>query len=454
MKKVLFLTAVAVAMSACSNDVDLGMKDANKQNADNAIGFQVLNKNMSRATSLEDAKHYNFGVFAYKNTQAKNIMDNYLVGYFGPGYGYKKLTGTTDEGLNYTERSTTDSDWGYEGLGYDQYNHGTNGAGEKFYLKSQTEYMSNIENQYLRYWDLSASYVNFYAYAPYIKGKKTVTYTHSTHTIAFPFGSIQDGVDDESQFEYMYAAKKVPTTDFKKAVNLEFNRLSAKVNIAFYENIPGYTVTINNLKETDYKFISANPAKENSSTLEYSNGLYKSIGANITFNNDDDVTGSVTQVLTDGTSSDVYTDGQYLEFKIPTSHTAIAENANDAVNSKKASSYSPTTYYAIPKNNDTGLTFRLSFTLTSTTGETIKVNNAAVHVKKDYTNWEANKHYTYIFKITKNASGSTESNPSIDPSDPTVLGNALYPIVFDNCTVEDWTEATTPDETGNDHNIN
>ena len=125
MKKSIFLAVAAVAMTACSNDVDLGMKDANKQNADNAIGFQVLNKNMSRA-KLEDAKHYNFGVFAYKNSQAANIMDNYLVGYFGPNVGYKKLTGATNEGLTYTDPSTTVSDWGYEGLGYSQYNHDSN----------------------------------------------------------------------------------------------------------------------------------------------------------------------------------------------------------------------------------------------------------------------------------------------------------------------------------------
>ena len=452
MKKSIFLAVAAVAMTACSNDVDLGMKDANKQTADNAIGFQVLNKNMSRA-KLEDAKHYNFGVFAYKNSQSANIMDNYLVGYFGTGYGYKKFDTTTVGGMTSSDKGL--SKWGYEGLGYSQYNHATNGTEEYYYLNTQKEYMSNIDYQYLRYWDLSASYVNFYAYAPYIKGTKQVTYNHNTHTIAFPFGTIKDGVDDESLFEYMYAAKKVTKTDFKKAVNLEFKRLSAKVNIAFYENIPGYTVTIDNLKETDYEFISANPAKENPTTLVYSDGLYKSIGADIKFTNDDDVTGSVTQVLTDETSSsDVYTNGQYLEFKIPTSHTAIAENATDAVGTQKASSYSPTTYYAIPKNNDTGLTFRLSFTLTSTTGETIKVNNAAVHVKKDYTNWVANKHYTYIFKITKDASGTTESGSTITPSDPTVPGKALYPIVFDNCTVEDWTDATTPGETGNDHNIN
>ena len=63
MKKSIFLAVAAVAMTACSNDVDLGMKDANKQTADNAIGFEVRNSNMSRGTQgLEATRHSNFGV--------------------------------------------------------------------------------------------------------------------------------------------------------------------------------------------------------------------------------------------------------------------------------------------------------------------------------------------------------------------------------------------------------
>ena len=450
MKKSIFLAVAAVAMTACSNDVDLGMKDANKQTADNAIGFYVLDKNMSRAT-LQDKGHYNFGVFAYKQVDASNyqqIMDGYLVGYLGPNVGYKQLSKTTDDGLKYDDPTGSQSKWAYEGLGTLQYNHTANTVDEHYYTTTNTEYMSNFEYQYLRYWDLSANHVNFYAYAPYIKGANTVSYNNSDHTLTFPVGSIQDGVDDVSKFEYMYAAKKVTTTDFKKAVQLEFKRLNAKVNIAFYEDIQGYSVTIDNLKDGTYDFISANPASAGTPNA-YSAGLYKTQGATIKFNDTNHEVGTVTL---NSTSATTYANAQYLKFKIPTSHEAIAENATDAVGTQKASSYSPTTYYAIPKNNDTGLTFRLSFTLTSTTGETIKVKNAAVHVSKDYTNWVANKHYTYIFKITKDASGSTESDPTITPSDPTVPGNALYPIVFDNCTVENWTPATDT-ETGNDHNI-
>ena len=66
------------------------------------------------------------------------------------------------------------------------------------------------------------------------------------------------------------------------------------------------------------------------------------------------------------------------------------------------------------------------------------MTDATVHVPKDYCNWVANKHYTYIFRITKNSNGSTGTTTPKpeDPEVPTV--NALYPIVFDNCVVEDW----------------
>lgn len=449
MKKSFFLAVAAVAMTACSNDVDLGMKDANKQTADNAIGFEVRNSNMSRAQNLQDTKHYNFGVFAYKQVDASNyqqIMDGYLVGYLGTNVGYKQLLKTTDDGLKYDDPTGSQSKWAYEGLGTKQYDHTANTGDEHYYTTTNTEYMSNFEYQYLRYWDLSANHVNFFAYAPYVNGAKKVTYDNSTHTMTFPMGSIKDGVDDPSLFEYMYASKQVATTDYKKAVSLSFKRMNAKVNIAFYEVIDGYTVTINNLKDGTYDFISAAPATEGSPNT-YSNGLYKENGATIIFSGTNFETGDVT-LNTAGAK--VYGNTEYLKFALPQTPGEIATNSTDALGSKKGTSYSTTTYYAIPKDNDCGLTFHVTFTLTSETGETIQVKDARVFVPKNYTDWKANNAYTYIFKITKNTSGTTVSDPVIKPYDPTVPGNALFPIVFDNCVVEDWTTA------GNDteHDIN
>ena len=443
MKKLFILAAAALMFTACSKDSEV--VPSQEKNDNTAIGFQVLNKNMSRATSaMESVGHYNFGVWAYKDTDpGHEIMANYLVGYFGSNVGYKKLTGTTNEGLTYTDPTSTVSDWGYEGLGTSQYTHALNGAGENFYRTIDTKYMSNNEYQYLRYWDLAANHVNFYAYAPYINSDTDpVKYDNTTHTMTFPVGSIVDGYDDASLYEYMYAAKKVTTTNFKQAVQLNFKRMNAKVNIAFYEVVDGYSVTIENLEETSYQFISANPAKSGT-TNTYSNGLYKTNGSTIKFVGTDFVDATVTPNIS---GAAVYADNEYLQFKLPKVHGAIATTKDDALKAnteggKKDESYSQTTYYAIPKDNDTGLTFRLSFTLTSETGETIRVNNAAVFVPNTNCNWLANKAYTYVFKITKNATGTTKPG-TIEPSDPTIPGNALFPIVFDNCTVEDWETAT------------
>ena len=448
MKKVLFLTAVAVAMTACSNDVDLGMKDANKQNADNAIGFQVLNKNMSRATSLEDAKHYNFGVFAYKDSQSANIMDNYLVGYFGTGYGYKKFDTTTVGGMTSSDKGL--SKWGYEGLGTAQYGATEHTFDSNYYTPSQTDYMSNWEYQYLRYWDYSSLYSNFYAYAPYINGNNKVSYNNNNHTMTFPVGAIKDGVDDESLYEYMYAATKVPFGDYNKAVKLEFKRLNAKINIAFYEDIAGYDVILEKLVDGTVD-ISAAPATWNGTKHVYSNGLRKTAGATIEFAGSNYTAATVTN---DYTGSTVYSDTEYLKFELPSSYAAIGTSKDEALGTKKNSSYSQTTYYAIPKenSNECGLTFHVSFTLKSTTGETIKVQDARVYVPHTVCKWEANKAYTYIFKITKDATGTTGSTTP-DPSNPEIGDGALHPIVFDGITIAEW-DIANDTETGNDHNIN
>ena len=183
MKKSIFLAVAAVAMTACSNDVDLGMKDANKQTADNAIGFEVRNSNMSRGTQgLEATGHYNFGVWAYKDLDPTHaIMANYLVGYFGDNVGYKRSDKQTTYG---TEASLVDlkSRWAYEGLGTSEYDHASNSVGEKYYRNTDTDkfYMSNWSVQYLRYWDYSSQWTKFFAYAPYINADKQLKYVWVT----------------------------------------------------------------------------------------------------------------------------------------------------------------------------------------------------------------------------------------------------------------------------------
>ena len=452
MKKFVYLAVGVALMASCSSDFDLSEGGGNAGGSD-VIGFQMRTGNTSRATTgLQSAGHYNFGVFGYKkNDKVNPIMGNYLVGYLD-AKGYQPRTGSTVGDQPGVADGT--SYWMYEKMGYGQFN-GTY-AGET--VNPNTPYASNNEGQYLRYWDKSADHTCFYAYAPYVNTGatgKTVTYvdgtpkgsSDDTYVLTIPNGTIKHGFDDPSTYEFMYASAKVLVGDYGHDVSLKFNRLNAKVNIKFWEDIEGYSVRLIDL--TPAYGVAATPSimEAGQGSYGYKLGkIYTKNGVKIQFNADAEFQ-NLKQYAGETTSDP-------LNFKTPTA-SLIGEN-------RVMATPSPSTYYAIPKGSganvladgelnysasgsapatelaQTGLTFHVSYELISTTGEKITVTDATVHVPKDYCNWEANKHYTYIFRITKNSNGSTATTTP-DPTDPEVpTVNALYPIVFDNCVVEDW----------------
>ncbi|MCI7645889.1 MAG: hypothetical protein MSS47_06210 [Bacteroidales bacterium] len=471
MKKFLLMAAVATTLVNCSSDFDLSEGQGGGGVSD-VIGFQVQGRNSIKRATLQKANHYNFGVFAYKSTdQTNNIMDNYLVGYLDNNKGYTKAGSTTDDPNSNVDGK---SNWMYEGMGWGQF-HGTY-AGEN--VAEGTKYASNNQYQYLRYWDKSAPSTCFYAYVPYLNakanGNKTVSYVDGTakgtdtdpttgaalntdtYVMTFPNGTIKHGYDDVQAYEYMYASTQVAAANYGHDVQLEFKRLNAKVNIKFWEDIPGYSVhmidlgNVTDATGTKHYTISAVPSikEAGQGTYGYKLGaIYTKNGVKIKFNTD----ATVDQIKQyQGETTD-----KPLEFTTPTAAT-IGESRIEAT-------LSPTTYFAIPKYNTgavlsntaanyddhgrlntdlakTGLTFHVSYELISTTGEKITVKDATVHVPANYCEWRENTRYTYIFKITTNSNGTTgsETPKPTDPSVPTEM--ALYPIVFDNCTVEDWVE--------------
>ena len=434
MKKFAIATASLALLASCSSDTELTGKQEIETKA-NAIGFEVLNRNgiITKAgegrAQLHDSGHYNFGVFAYKNNNSggQEIMNNYLVGYNGAN-----VTGScVGYFMDNVQTTLNTSKWAYEKLGSTDYTYeGTDG----YYKKSDTFYMSNVANQYLKYWDMSSQSVEFYAYAPYINGTATATINYSSKTITIPVEGIEDGYDDESKHEYMFAYNIVNNSQYGSQVQLNFKRISARLNIKFYEDVKGYKVDILNLMENDNSGVAAAPAKavESGNTTTYQYGtLYHKGGAEIDFSDTNPLL-----TVTGNPAETFNRDAQdHIKFAIPTE--TLTEEKTDA----KASA---TDYYVIPANDDntqTGLTFHVTYKLTSEdTGETIIVRNATVHVKYDYCQWQPNYVYTYIFRITKSSTGSTGPT-DIDPSDPSVGKPALYPIIFDDCTVEGWQNA-------------
>lgn len=454
MKKIFFFAASALTLASCSTE---GLVDEWFGEKSNVISFNMNQKNMVRSTQyMQKVGHYNFGVFGYKSTDVvNNIMADYLVGYNDDAFGYTKSNTSTwgdqdgiADGLSY---------WMYEGMGNAEYN-GTY-AGET--VNPGSKFASNVEKQYLRYWDNSAEYTCFYAYAPYVNTDatgKTVSYVDGQavgtstdkYVMTIPNGTIKHGYDNVDEFEFMYAWTKVAKASYGHDVPLNFHRLNAKVNIKFWEDIPGYSVRIIDL--TPNYSVSAVPSIKDGTSNNYGYKLgkiYSENGAKIQFDPTATTPADPTLKQYEGT-----TVSTPIKFDAPTA-AQIGESRLEATPST-------TTYYAIPKgssdavlangadkftdagtlNTDlalTGLTFHVSYELISTTGEVITVKDATVHVPTDYTNWKANTHYTYIFKITTNSNGTTDSTVDPKPEDPEVpTVQALYPIVFDNCDVEDW----------------
>lgn len=459
MKKSLFFAIAAALLTGCASDelVDVSVPNTGTSHSD--IRFTMSQKNTTRGYSdLNKTGHYNFGVFGYKSTdKVNNIMADYLVGYYDVTNGYGVKTGSTfgDQDGNFDGESY----WMYEGMGSAEYN-GTY-AGET--VNPGTKFASNVANQYLRYWDNAADYTCFYAYAPYTNTGatgKTVTYvdgqevgtSNDKYVMTIPNGTIKHGYDKPDELEYMYAWTKVGKASYGHDVALQFHRLNAKVNIKFWEDIPGYSVRIIDL--TSNYSVSAVPAIKDGTSGNYGYKLgkiYSENGAKIQF--DPENATPAAPVLK-----------QYQGTTVSTPIVFAAPTAAQIGTTRVEATPSTTTYYAIPKGSadgvlsntadkisdagtldedldDTGLTFHVSYELISTTGEVITVKNATVFVPTTYTNWVANTHYTYIFKITKDSNGSTDSTDPTDsdaenPEVPTEP--SLYPIVFDNCTVEEW----------------
>ena len=461
MKKSLFFAVAATVLSGCASDelVDVSVPNTGTSHSD--IRFTTSQKNTTRAQKLQDAGHYNFGVFGYKSTdKVNNIMADYLVGYYDVDNGYGTQTGSTfgDQAGNLDGQSY----WMYEGMGSAEYN-GTY-AGET--VNPGTTFASNVANQYLRYWDNAADYTCFYAYAPYVNNTatgKTVTYVDGQavgtstdkYVMTIPNGTIKHGYDKADELEFMYAWTKIAKASYGHDVALNFNRLNAKVNIKFWEDIPGYNVRI--IDVTDTYSVSAVPAikKDGEGKYGYKLGkIYSENGAKIQFYPE-----ATTPAAPELKQYEGKTTQKPIKFNAPTA-AQIGESRVDATPST-------TTYYAIPKGSsadvlkdgadnigvtqpvdaalaETGLTFHVSYELISTTGEVITVKDATVFVPKEYTNWKTNTHYTYIFKITRDSNGTTDSSIDPKPEDPEVPTEpSLYPIVFDNCTVVDWEENVT-----------
>lgn len=423
---------MVLAFGSCASDSIVETSSSDQSGQKSAICFAVSQSNSTRATFLQDIGHYNFGVFGYKSSDPTTpVLDNYLVGYYDEtgSRGYYMSLATQPTLGDKEETVDGQSYWAYENLGSADYTYaGTAG----FITASQSEYMSNHSHQEMVYWDQKAASTTFYAYTPYIHGDGTASFDAKTAKLSLPAISMTDGYDNPEAYEYMWAATSVSKENYGKDVWLRFHRLNAKVNIKFYETVNGYSVKIIDLLEGTYGGVQATPAIRQDSATYLPGEYYSQVGYDIDFS------ASLQSPALVRVGEKTETNTRPLIFTAP---------ADEAIGTTRQSATpSPTTYYALPKDNDTGFTFHVSFQLISDLGEVLTVKNATAFVTSEMCRWQPNTSYTYIFRIDDHIHGSTDPDDPVDPTDPDDPEEDMYPIVFDGVNVETWTPQTSESE--------
>lgn len=306
---------------------------------------------------------------------------------------------------------------------------------------------------------------------------------------------------DRSLAEFMVGGVQATNSTHQDVV-IPFKHMGAQLFIRFYEDVPGYKVEIVDLSKDggnmastatdDQKNgIQATPAVPGATTTDpYTlSQYYTTSGATVNFS---ETAGPTFSAVYTGTTPAVNATqvSTNLMFKVPSItaadyETAIVptgygsvENTNwkKIENTQATTTNSETTHYVIPEKADgtqnyawsptiyypvaqpatqtTGFTFHVTYRIIADDNkEVTTVHNATVFVpatgnaKVDGTDktgvtiarWEANTRYIYTFKITKNSTGTTTPDTEINPVNPTPsTDKSLFPIVFDQCTVQDY----------------
>ncbi len=407
MKQYLFLaTTIATAslFTGCSNNEYVGDQPEALNGTDGVIAFSMGKANTTRATTLSrdaSAGKLNnvFYVYGEKtvNDEPHLVFNTYKVNYI-------------NNPANPSASNTTG--WEYVGIS-----------------RPETSLTQTI-----KYWDYSASKYDFEAYS---KTTGSVVRTDAGDYEVTQLNSPKD----------LYFAQK--NTMLKPAdggkygvVKLTFQSVLSKIRVGFYETIPGYSVKID-------KFYKSNADGSDWVATEENNQNFVACCPNKKANDDHPFFVRYDNAIPAVTKAAGTTDGSYYAFN-ETGYTLdaqltlgtnlrtqnqIGETSSTVTWDNIDGESNPIYTYFIPQNQLLDgkvqpMRIKVDYTLKSTDGQTteqIKVKGATAIVPAQYLNWEPNKAYSYVFKISDQTNGNTG-----ETSDPA----GLYPIIFDAAVVD------------------
>jgi hypothetical protein len=457
--KLYFVAALAATMLAsCADDKFVGDNSPNElqENAGVGINFGLNLPGRTRADIYGGAAAKllgnNFYVMGTKGTEDATspsptlVFDNYLVNYKANSAG--------------TQEDNT-ANWEYVGV--------TPGTGDY----SSHQKLSNYSEQTIKYWDYSADQYDFFAFSTGTKKAmkdKTSPASDEIGVTAMAHGTALAGGAYTLYIPSVEALKEAYITDIKevkgtsnygKEVQLQFKNIGAKLRVALYETVPGYSVKDVKFYDSestpiDHTQTGTYVAPTENATLISANakGFPTSGSIAVSFpyigNNNQDAQAYDKASATVGVTTGVQTqqfgaltnqlktridhedetatpDKLYLGRSLPEATFAGSEITGPPA---FASTEDAQFYQAVfPVSTSYSLTLRVDYTLVSLDGskEEIKVYGATAVVPAKYTVWQPNYAYTYIFKISDKTNGWTNEAKS---------AQGLFPITFDAVVAE------------------
>lgn len=417
MKKVLFFATALIALASCTNNDFVG--DAPTPTSQDTQGAIVFGSGVNAVTRANhvgaDAAtklSNNFVVEGIKTTGStvSEVFDNYNVNWI-------------DNSANTTLSNT--ANWEYVGQTYNS--------------------LSSLTNQTIKYWDYSASQYDFWAYS---LGGSSATVTSMAHNAtltseAYKFTGTAADLSKVYISDLVTAYNPAVTNQpqYAQQVTLTFRSLVAKIRLALYETVPGYSVK-------DVKFYTdASTVATDDKAYLYTSGT----GGNV-FNTSGDCIVKFPTIGKSNVNDPDYNKAHVSFTAAATSGTAnnmdfgaLANFAGKDVAEAEATVYlgrtsntatfagtaTPDNYYTIVLPNETGsvLNLKVDYTLLSVdgSGETIKVTGASAMVPAAYAQWKSGYAYTYLFKISDKTNGQTGTGTT---------PKGLYPITFDAVVIE------------------
>ncbi|MBO4564656.1 MAG: hypothetical protein J5720_04415 [Bacteroidaceae bacterium] len=421
-KSYLILAAIAsVALASCSNEEYVGEESSpSSSNIGGAIAFSFNVGNTTRgeltAEQSRVALDNNFVVEGAKgsSTFASNVVfDNYNVNWVA------NTAGTTESNSN---------NWEY--------------VNQSQILKGTTDTkLSGANIQSVKFWDYSQNQYDFVAFS---LGQGTGTpKTYATATAITPanMGKATStgapvftltGTSAQLETCYVSDINTVAKANYNQVVKLTFRNFCAKIRLAFYETVPGYSVK-------NVKFYNGTDATSTSTAALYltsgsmpKDGTYDVYYPNLTDNTKSDY--KRPHMIYTAASSTSATNITYRELGTQMSYGGkeLYETAGNIYlgrsSSKASYAYNTTDkeyFTVLPNEAGQEFNLKVDYTLVSVdgSGEEINVTGATAKVPADFTKWVSNYAYTYIFKISKDTNGKTGTG------DDTPAG--LYPVTFD-----------------------